>query len=988
MSKRCLMGVTLLAVAGCSLVFFGCPKPPVPPITPSPHWKTALTLPDDAFLNAKFPTLPGWVKFTILKERPDEVYFQDSVEYPFHYDFATERLDPYFGISRGAFDQVTRYADGQEAILGAVIVPAAAEFYTPAEYGVQFVRQTPYSAQEIVDLFALVTSKVEAPANTEAYYFPAFEQISAAQEHEAFLESHGVRVSSTDRWSAGNAVYAPGWALGVLNYVPAEEIEAAFLEGTLLPEDILVTDGVPAEVPFVAGIVSLTASTPNSHVAILANTYGVPFVHLSIEADAERAEDLVGHTVVLRAYSDYSGAEVKLIDVEGVLDAATIAEILALKAPAALDIAPMAAYGAYSASTDGLLPEDIQYFGGKAANFGLLRTAIPNKAPVAMAFSFDLYNDFLDQDLGDGTTLREAIHARLDGYSYPPADMAALDADLDAVQDLFKDAAATPFAPALRDAVLDALQDPLHGFEAGRKIRFRSSTNVEDSAAFTGAGLYDSFSGCLADDLDSDAVGPSACDADWEEERSVFHAIRKVFASFYNANAFLERLRHGIDEDEVGMALLVHHSFPDPIELANGVGTLRRNGVWSTGITLATQTGANSVANPEGGAIPEEVTVGVYPFGYYPELLRPSNLVLQGDTVMTWEADYIALSEMLVAVAERFEAVTGHTSYTLDFEYKKVAPAGDLVVKQVRQLPEPDKTPSLTPFLLNEPTVYCTFQGEAADVFANHRLKSFFSIETENTWLDEASLAQSFFADTTLDYAADGQIQKQTGLLPSWPGAAHAFEDSVSSDTWAFGHLKNPRQYTLSVTLPALVSPAESPLLVIQDLAGPYAPPSCLSVTVDYAEPVLSWNWTGMTTTTSDTVSLCPCPQPQDGDILREYHYEGTGGVALSTSFYWPPDPGAAAGYTAPLSRWVKTVIEGYTTEPIVLHGDFSQTYRPEHHNFSEHFLFEPRLEPGISATILSELEAKDIRLIHWYYEGYGGSTVTTYGFDAKASKR
>jgi hypothetical protein len=37
------------------------------------------------------------------------------------------------------------------------------------------------------------------------------------------------------------------------------------------------------------------------------------------------------------------------------------------------------------------------------------------------------------------------------------------------------------------------------------------------------------------------------------------------FASFYNDNAFLERLKHGVNEARVGMALLVHHSYPDEI---------------------------------------------------------------------------------------------------------------------------------------------------------------------------------------------------------------------------------------------------------------------------------------------------------------------------------------------------------------------------------------------------------------------------------------
>ena len=111
------------------------------------------------------------------------------------------------------------------------------------------------------------------------------------------------------------------------------------------------------------------------------------------------------------------------------------------------------------------------------------------------------------------------------------------------------------FSEEQRSAVLAALEP----FDANRKIRFRSSTNVEDSDQFVGAGLYDSFSGCVADDTDANDDGPSHCDPEKDGERGVFRAIRKVYASFYNDNAFLERLRHGVDETAAGMAVLVYY---------------------------------------------------------------------------------------------------------------------------------------------------------------------------------------------------------------------------------------------------------------------------------------------------------------------------------------------------------------------------------------------------------------------------------------------
>ncbi len=90
-------------------------------------------------------------------------------------------------------------------------------------------------------------------------------------------------------------------------------------------------------------------------------------------------------------------------------------------------------------------------------------------------------------------------------------------------------------------------------------------------------------------------------------------------------------------------------------------------------------------------------------------------------------------------------------------------------------------------------------------------------------------------------------------------------------------------------------------------------------------------------------------------------------------------------GLYSALKRWKSTVIEGLTIEPIVLEGYWSQTYRPTHHNIVEHLLFEPRLEPGISPTVLEELKGKDIRFVHAiidHQEG-GQSALLTYGSDA-----
>jgi hypothetical protein len=118
-------------------------------------------------------------------------------------------------------------------------------------------------------------------------------------------------------------------------------------------------------------------------------------------------------------------------------------------------------------------------------------------------------------------------------------------------------------------------------------------------------------------------------------------------------------------------------------------------------------------------------------------------------------------------------------------------------------------------------------------------------------------------------------------------------------------------------------------------------------------------------------------------DLLQRRTFAGPKGVLIKTTFYWPAEPSGVIIYTAPLIRWVETIIEGYTTRPIILHGYYSQTHRPDHHNFGEHFIFEPQLEPGLSADLLSELRTKNIRFIY-IHSGSGDPTITIYGFDDK----
>ncbi|HWB05810.1 MAG TPA: PEP/pyruvate-binding domain-containing protein [Verrucomicrobiales bacterium] len=936
--------------------------------TPADDWKNQILFPEEAF-QSPFTGGVRWVKFVILTNEPERVYFQDSARFPFHYDFATQRLAPFNGMSRAAFDAVTLHRQNQQAVLGTVLYPPRTNF---VEYGVQFVGLDPYTPDEVARWLKAVQRTVYAEAGAGICYMPVYEQSETVRQQETEYASRGITVASTDRWETSNHVYSAGWALGRLKFFPANEIDAAFTDGRLVPQDILLTDGVPAETPLVAGLISLAPSTPNSHTAILAQSFGIPFVHIPDPAERTRVQQLAGRKVILRAITQFNEGLVRVIDVE-TIDPAVEAELLKLKEPVPIKYAEKASYGSITANTQALTPSDIKYFGGKAANYGLLRRTVPDNCPAAIAFSFDLWDAFMDQTLQGGLTLRAEIASRLAPHRTYPPQIAAMKTALSEIRLLIRNTAI--FSAAQKQSILTALG----GFIPSRKIRFRSSTNVEDSETFTGAGLYDSYSGCILDDLDGDNSGPCGCEATEPEERGVFRAIQRVYASFYNDNAYLERLRHGVDEAKVGMGVLVHHSFPDEEELANGVAALDFRFLNPPNMegNMVTQLGAESVTNPDGTALPEVVDTYAFGSGLYRTLMQRSSRVPLGGYVMTWEADYAGFQALFRTVGVGFKQLyPSKVTARLDFEYKKDVNLG-LVVKQVREIPVTTSTTPVTSFVIDDPTEWRVAQKEAGDVFSNHRLKSIWNLHTASKRLTAANLAQGIYTQGTLEYLEGAARQTLNGSLAAWPSASHSADGTTNG--WTTGSGAGLRTWQLKNTLTTSVTGSKPPIFTATDFPA--------TITVTYATPQPIVNFSGQITTTSSHFAVLErAREVTPGCPFVERTVDNGKGVQVTTSFFWPNEPPAAAGYTAPLVRFERTVITGLISQPITLTGYYSQTYRPGHHNFTEEFIFEPRLEPGIPAAILTELAAANISFL--YMEGgLAGSAMVVAGLDGALRK-
>ena len=925
-------------------------------LTTTNDWKNQISgplpLPRDEFTGTT-----DFIKFAILTNDPARVYYADGRRYVFHYEFATRRLPPLVGLDTTEFERISLYNEGRGVILGTVIFPGD-EFTRFWEYGIQFISRDPLPREVVRNLFELVRSTVVTDPRVRAFYVPTYEQAAAAETDRDWLESQGILVGSTARWVNGQACYSMGWAIGTLKYFSATNVAAAYADGRLGPQDILLTDGVPAELPYVAGIITLSPSTPNSHVAILARSYGVPFVHPTDENLRARALELVGREVVLELSDALRRCDATLIGLEEGFDPALKAEITGLKSIPPLRLASIASYGAYTAPTDNLTPADIRFFGGKAANYGLLRRTIPSNAPPAIAISFDLWMEFMAQALPNGKTLWQEITNRLSGYSFP-ADVPVIKTNLAAIRALIRQA--TRFTTNQEETIISALRV----FDSRKNIRFRSSTNVEDTEAFTGAGLYDSYSGCLDDDLDGDTAGPSHCDATEEDERGVFRAIRRVYASFYNDNAYLERLRHSVNENTVGMAVLVHNSTPDDIEMANGVGVVQA-GVsgtkWFKG-DLVTQHGAVSVANPDGHAVPEIIRATRFSDGstMAVELDQGSSLLPRGAYVLEWPSDYTALSEMLFSVSSAYrQMMAREEEFLLDFEYKKVRP-GRLEVKQVREIPAPRNTNNSSHYLINNPRILVplhSFNGNDIDLFAAHRLKSRWTIRTRNLRVDESHLNSTIFTELSIEHVNGDRIETLAGPIQN-------FRNYSNTVSFLYGRW-NVRDFW---HMSSVGGPATMELTAYLDPGQRLFTRPSLSLTAHYDQPVPhTMGSTGATMRTSESILLTEQrnveTMAQDYLVNRSYAFNGGGTNVIITPVY-RRGADSASGDTRRLIGTMQTRIEGITSQPILLTNFYSQTISFGHGYFGTEFLFEPRLEQSIPQRILDELEALDIRLFH-----------------------
>jgi hypothetical protein len=215
-------------------------------------------------------------------------------------------------------------------------------------------------------------------------------------------------------------------------------------------------------------------------------------------------------------------------------------------------------------------------------------------------------------------------------------------------------------------------------------LRFRSSSNAEDGLQFNGAGLYDSVSGCLADDLDNDTRGPSRCDASESKEHGVTRALTRVWASLWNPEAYDEREWYGIDQTRAAMAVLVDTRMKG--ELANIVAfSGNPTAPGDDRYVVNAQAGELAVVSADPGVYPE-VDLLTLQAGTVTAIdrVRESSEVNAGTWIMDDER-LRQLGQSLWQITQVFpiDDTAPAGSILLDTEWK-IRADGQLIVKQVR----------------------------------------------------------------------------------------------------------------------------------------------------------------------------------------------------------------------------------------------------------------------------------------------------------------
>ena len=638
------------------------------------------------------------VKFVIADFDTDSaaVHFMNSIKFYYHFDFAQMILDDTRSLA--VFNQETYFSAEKNTVAGTVayyvsVDSMIAMTFFPTDY---------ITPKQVARVYKLVQERLlflnSSGVKNRLFYMPAGSSAeNAAAEYANEFKAADIPVY-THAQLFGDIPFQimnTGKAYGTLRKLTATELDTAIVSS----HDILILETLPAEIPLVAATISKDAQTPLSHVNLAAKARKTPNIAFNGNELPDSLLALCGKLVKLEVKSNsYTVGETTLEEAQEFWNK-NVREAIKLT---------------YDLSDSGLIDfADLKFnssksVGVKAANLAELHKLLPENSPDGFAVPFYHYSNFMDyaqvteelcersfSDCGkEGraseictqvknaciSTLSSPKGAESGGSTGSPTlvslrnyitniisredfttDTRLREAMLDNIRYMFKH---IPVDKNFGEA-LDAKVRGLYG-EAG--VRLRSSTNSEDLSDFNGAGLYKSVKATAREkDLPSDE-------------------IRKVWASVWSFKVFEERSLWNIDHMSVQMAVAVHEAYPD--EIANGVVISQNIADYSIpGIYANIQVGETSITNPEGGELPEIISIIESPppqRGVQSVLLQHSSL--SPDSLILTDGEIYMLYQDVQNIQKRFAVLYNEypDALALDIEFKVMGPDRKLIFKQVR----------------------------------------------------------------------------------------------------------------------------------------------------------------------------------------------------------------------------------------------------------------------------------------------------------------
>lgn len=437
--------------------------------------------------------------FVIDRKDSNKVYYVNTRRFAFHKDFVN---GTYLSLERGReFFENNYLKDNRRFILGTIA------YQTP-------IKRWTYEFWE-GDLIPAEQIKLTADLIKSSFFAPVAYKPNSLRQDEDSRKIAGLdRVLQSDiareqEYQALNL--ASG--IGRIHVIPKldEHVEIGFNE-------ILVLDEVPIQLPPVAGVITAHPSTPLSHINLLAKGWGIPNAYIKNAQTLLKQYD--GWWVTFETKRD--GYTIKRADVDQLREyQRRLAQRLDVMKPR-FDLSEMRLLGLGQQRARSAIA-----YGGKSANLGEVMNAhLPGiVVPNGFTIPFYYYDQFLKAN-----KLDDAIYGMLNDqkFVHDPAYRR------ERLANLRQRIQQAQFDPELQARVLARVKRQF----AGKGLFVRSSSNSEDLPNFSGAGLH--------------TTVPNVRDP-----QQLAEAVKTVWASLWNFEAYEARERAVVDHSKIFMAVLI-----------------------------------------------------------------------------------------------------------------------------------------------------------------------------------------------------------------------------------------------------------------------------------------------------------------------------------------------------------------------------------------------------------------------------------------------